>query len=205
MAISITICNLALGDIRADEINDIGDTGVSAQMCVRYYPACLDVLLERHTWSFVTRLATLALLATNDRSSEWLYAYTLPGNMQRAMRLVPATLVSSAVQYWYAPDAMPRLWNQFEIQDNKLYTNVASAVLEYAANDIEPSVMPALFRHALRKALASELAVPLRDSREMKGDLLKEAELAAQRAVADDMNRQPNVEYYDEVGAVRRC
>lgn len=204
MGISITICNLALGDIRADEIGEIGEGGVSAQMCQRYYPHCLDTLLDRHTWSFVTRLVTLAKLSTNERSLEWAYAYGLPTNILRPMRILPAATSTAMMPDWgWGDGPVSDWWSRFEIEANKLYCNLDGAQLEYAADDIETSAMPPLFRDALRKLLASSLAVPIRDSREMKADLLKEAELAISRAIADDMNRQPSGDSVDDIARVR--
>jgi hypothetical protein len=198
MAISITICNLALGELRAAAIADIAEDSIEAQNCARTYPQCLKLLLERHDWSFATRIAPLAELSDNPRASEWLHAYALPVDCATPKRLVPP--VSDALACW------PVEWGQaFIVEAGLLYSQIPGAILEYSAADVPEAVMPALFADALAFALAARLAVPIRDSREMKGQLLQQAELAVMRAIADDANREPqhDVPFTDEVMVAR--
>lgn len=202
MAISINICNLALGELRAGSITDINEDSVEAANCGRFYPQCLKLLLERYEWSFATALAALALLTDNPRSSEWLFAYALPANMANAKRLVPPDLVPLITS------AMPShaiVGHPYIIEAGVLYSQVPGAVLEYSINDLDESVMPAMFIDALTYALAARLAVPTRDQRQIKGELLQQAEVAVQRAIADDANRQSQrqEEGFDEVALVR--
>ena len=189
MTISITTCNLALGELRAPSIIDIAEDTLEARECARYYPICLRILLERHDWAFANRRAALAELAINDRTAEWAHAYILPAGCATPLRLVAA--------YGDAPD--------FIVENRTLYTQLGNAVLEYAANDVTDSEMPGLFGDALAYALAARLAVPIRDSREMKGQLLQQSELAATRAMADDENREPrrDAPFIDEVTLAR--
>jgi len=176
MTISITACNLALGELRAPPIIDIAEDTLEARECARYYPQCLRLLLERHDWSFTNRRAALAELANNDRAQEWPHAYALPVDCTTPLRLV-------------APEGGDRA--DFIVENRTLFTALAGAVLEYATRDVDDGMMSALFIDALSYALAARLAVPIRDSREIKGQLLQQAEIAFQRAVAADQNRQP--------------
>src|SRR3569623_1574967 len=175
MTISITTCNLALGELRAAPIVDIAEDSIEARECTRYYPQCLRILLERQDWAFANRRATLAELATNDRAAEWGHAYVLPVDCATPVRRVAAD--------GCAPD--------FIVENRTLYTSLGGAVLEYAVNAVAESEMTGLFVDALAYALAARLAVPIRDSREIKGQMLQQAEVAFQRAVAEDRNRQP--------------
>ena len=203
MAISITVCNLALGELRAPAIADIDEATIEAAECKRYYPHCLKLLLERFDWSFAARIAALAEFAVNPRASEWAHAYALPADLATAERLVPPAAG------WPAPSgAMPPAaisGQPFVIENGVLYSQMANAILEYSSHDPDEAAMPALFLDALAYALAARLAVPLRDSRETKGQLLQQAEVAAQRAIADDINRQPNraAPEPDEIAAAR--
>lgn len=201
MAISVTLCNLALGEIRAPEILDPTEDTKEAIECRRYYPQCLSVLLERLDWSFATKVATLAELSVNPRASEWLHAYTLPTDCATPKRLVPPVSGSIVAYCGWVGGFEPT----FIVEAGILYSNVPDAILEYSANEIEEAQMSALFKDALTYALAARLAVPLRDSRETKGELLNQAEIAAQRAEADDFNRQPQrqVDEIDEVALAR--
>lgn len=202
MAVSISICNLALGELRAPSIVDIDEQTLEAGECKRYYGHCLKLLLERFDWSFATRIAPLAQRVDNERASEWRYAYTLPADLATAKRLFPpmALPTGSLISPPFAVSGQP-----YVIEAGILYSQVPGAILEYSAKDISEAAMPALFSDALVYALAARLAVPLRDDRKVKGELLQQAELAAQRAMADDTNRQANRDQDapDEVAAVR--
>jgi hypothetical protein len=202
MAISVTVCNLALGELRAPAIADIDEATTEAAECKRYYPHCLKLLLERYDWSFNTRISTLALLSANPRASEWTYAYSVPAGMASPKRLVPPE--SWPVGTGAAPP-FPVSGQAYIVEDGVLYSHVPGAILEYSVRDLEEASMSALFMDALAYALAARLAVPLRDSSTTKGQLLQQAEVAAQRAIADDINRQPNKDEAsaDEVGAAR--
>jgi hypothetical protein len=205
MAISITICNLALGEIRAPAIADITEDSIEAQNCARYYPQCLKLMLERYNWSFATRICALAEFTVNPRATEWLHAYALPSDMAYAKRLVPNG-VAGGVPLDSRFRAWPSEWGQaYIVEAGVLYSNVQNAILEYSAIDIPEAVMPAMFTDALTYYLAARLAVPLRDSRQIKGEMLQQAEAAIHRAMADDANRQQqrDVVAVDEVTAAR--
>jgi hypothetical protein len=207
MTVSITICNLALGELRAPPIVDIAENTLEAQNCARYYPQCLKLLLEQHDWSFATKIATLAALTDNPRASEWAYAYALPVDCATPKRIIPPVDGTTPVRrYWPFDYPEPRdWWTGFIVEAGVFYSQVSGVILEYSANDIDEDVMPAMFVDALTYALAARLAVPLRDSRETKGELLKQAEIATQRAVADDMAREPqrDAAFADEVKLAR--
>ena len=202
MAISITVCNLALSELRAPSIIDIDEDTTESAKCKLFYPQSLKVLLERYEWSFATRIATLAELTDNVRSSEWGHAYALPADIATAKRLVPPNewpSLSSSVPPWPVND------QPFIIEAGVLYSQIPSVVLEYSISDLDEAVMPAMFIDALAFALAARLAVPLRDDPKLKGQLLQQAEVAAQRAIADDANRQPQRQHdpIDEVAIAR--
>ena len=207
MTVSVDICNLALGDIRAPTITDIAEETVEAGQCAIYYPHCLGLLLDDYDWQFLKRIESLALFSSNERSTEWAYAYALPADFGKALRLIPgdATAVDTTLTL-IDPDVpfRPSFWTSFIIENNVLYSNLSNVSLEYASNAADETVFPPLFREALRRLLAANLAVPIRDSRELEGDLLNMAEAARQKAIAADMNRAPRNEMLDDVGHVRR-
>ena len=198
MAVSITICNLALSEMRAPPIAAIDELSKEAQECARAYPICLKLMLERYDWSFATKVAPLAQLMVNDRASEWQYAYTLPADIAKPLRLLPTN--------GFRLDMVGGVHFQpFVIEDGKLYAQDSAVTLEYSSNDLSEDRMSALFMDALIYSIASRMAVPMRDSRELKGELLKQSEAAIQRAWAADQNRQPKRHdaLNDEVGSAR--
>lgn len=207
MAVSITVCNLALGELRAQPIVDISEDTIEARECARYYPQCLKVLLEHHEWSLANRQATLAALTTNDRDTEWLYAYTLPTDCAKPLRLVTPLGITPGERYYWPFDypAPSDWWQMWIVEGRTLYSQIPDVVLEYSANDIDEASMSALFVDALAYSLASRLAIPIRDSRDTKVSMLQQAEIATQRAVAEDRNRQPqrDMQIEDEVSLAR--
>lgn len=205
MAISLTICNLALGDVRAQPISDPGEETVEAQMCRRYYPHALDMLLDDYAWTFTKRVASLALMATNERATEWAYAYQLPSDCATALKLLPSGALASDYRDWRLSDLPPpSWWTVFIVENGVVYTNISDAVLEYAAKAADEAVFPPLFREALRRLLAANLAVPLRDDPALEVRLYKAAAAAREQAMAADMNRAPMREPIDDVAWARR-
>lgn len=207
MAVSIDVCNLALGEIRGDFITSIDDSTPEARACARFYPMCLKSLMEMHDWGFASTIVTLALLATNDRSDQWSYAYALPADVGQARRLVVSTFPVSGYYYpWPYTWPRPRGFDaDFIVEKGTLYTSLDSAKLEYTRNDLEDADMPAMFKKALSLDLASYLATQIRDDSRLKGELIQAAEVAKSRAMADDINRQPNRQEsgFNEVAWVR--
>ena len=205
---SISVCNQALAEIRAPTITSIDDGSPEADACARHYDDCLNTLLECHEWSFAKKRVSLASLALNDRSDEWLYAYAVPSDMATPGTII-YDLVTPPVGVFYPwPYDFPRppfAITDFVFDGTTIYTNVASAVWEYSSNAPDEGLWPAMFRRALVYDLASRLAITILNDRAMKGDLIKQHEVAKARAMADDLNRYPrrDVTGIDEVALVR--
>jgi hypothetical protein len=172
MAVSITICNLALGELRANPIADVNEASLEARECRRYYPHVLKLLLEDpdHSFSFGGFIEQLAQLYDNARSNEWNYAYAKPATAGVVRKLIPNA--------------------RFLIDGSTIYTNAAPAYADCSLRDIDESVMPASFIDAMAYALAARCAIPIRNDREIKRDMVQQAEVARQRAIADDRNIQ---------------
>lgn len=214
----IEICNRALSRIKAATITSVDENTLSARECRRFYPEVLGDMLEGdHDWSFANRRVRLALLATNDREQEWLYAYQLPANMAGggSIRVLPdlqAAGVGLPVPIPGEPYA--EAWavsgsyieTPFIVEGSTLYSNVTDATLEYAINDIDGVNVPNKVTTAFTVDLASRLAVPVKGDKERESTLQMAASLAWDRAVADDRNRQPTNTggYVSEVMLARR-
>ena len=131
MAISLTICNLALGDVRAQAIADPDEDSVQARYCRLYYPHALATMLDDYAWNWTKKVAPLVLLEVNDRSTEWQYAYGLPDNCSQALRIMPSGVWINDFYNWrYYDAAPPYFWSQYIVENGVLYTNVSDAVLE---------------------------------------------------------------------------
>jgi hypothetical protein len=206
---SISVCNQALAEIRAPTIVSIDDGSPEADACAQHYDDCLNTLLQEHEWSFAKKRVSLALLATNDRSTEWQYAYALPSDVGVPGTLVYATVAPPVGVYYPWPYDFPRppfYLTDFVLDGTTIYTNLENAVYEYSSNDPEESQWPAMFRRALVLDLASRLSITILNDRAMKGDFIQQYEASKRRAMADDLNRYPkrDAPVVDEVAMVRR-
>lgn len=196
----IDICIEALADIRATIIQDINETSNEARYCRIYYPKIVGRALEGpHHWSFARQRIQLAVAATNDRPYEWLYAYRVPANMAKAIRVLPdLQSLGIALPQPIPGEPYSETWATlngyevpYEILSGFLYTNAQNAWLDYTISDISGVPETNLFAAAVALELASKLAVPLKGDAQLKKDKVVEAELAWQVAVAADLNRQP--------------
>jgi hypothetical protein len=204
---SIAVCNQALAEIRAPTIAAIDDGSPEADACLQHYDDCLETLLECHEWGFAKKRVQLAL-TTNDRTTEWAYAYAAPNDLGTMGRVVYPFQAPLAGVYYAWPYNYPRpstYYVDFVYDGAKIYTNLESAWLDYSSNVVDEALWPAMFRRALAFDLASHLAITLRDDRAMKGDLIQQYEAAKRRAMADDLNRYPRQDdrVVDEVALAR--
>lgn len=208
MASQLGICNAALSEIAADDISDINEVSLSAKYCRLHYPAVMAELLSWTDWDWAIRRVTLAA-QVNDRLGEWLYRYAKPADMAEAIRVLPAVDEQVLSLPVVGPYPFP-IWDQlgklpFAIAGGSIYTNVFTAILEYQVNAVEPAVIDGHTERAVVLELASRLAMPIKKSRELKGDLIKQAEVARQRAIAESENRAPRIStaYISEVEYAR--
>lgn len=205
---SITICNIALAEVRASPIAAIGDNNPEARACLIHYDDALQILLESHDWGFAKVRVALAALATNNHSGEWLYAYSAPANMALLGTLTYASQTPLTGVYYPWPYTFPR--PPFSLTDyvyasGIIYSNIVSPTLEYVSRDVEEAKMPGAFKRALALELAARLALTLLNDRVLKGDLIQQAEAARRRAMADDLNSYPrrDVQSIDDVALSR--
>jgi hypothetical protein len=198
----LDISNRAIGRLPAKPIVSVDEDSLEARECRRFYPEVVADMLEgTHDWSFANVRVRMALLATNDRSDTWLYAYSLPSNLGNPVRVLP-DLGSVGIlppiplagepyaEVWVT--ALKRLEMPYEIEGQTLYTNAADAWLEYTVNDLSGVPIPQLAITAMATDLASRICVPVKKDSAREKELMSMAELAWQRAIADDRNRQPD-------------
>ena len=210
----LDICNQAIALIKAKVIQSVEENSLEARECRRFYPQIVSEMLEGpHDWSFQNRRGTLALLATNDREHEWLYAYAVPADMGTAIRVIPdlegaglgIPVPIPGEPYAETWGMASRFEMPYRIENGVLYTNAASAIIEYGANSLVEANLPAMVVNAMVTDLASRLSVPVKGDRKLRRELMEEADLLWQRAIADDKNRNPERtgDYVSETMAAR--
>lgn len=211
----LDICNLALAHLPAAVITSINENSLEARECRRFYPHVIaDMLDGPHDWSFANRRVALASL-TNDRDKEWVYAYALPANLGSPVRVIPDLAgLGVAIPVPFPGEPYAEGWaisggyieTPYIIEGSTLYSNAQNATLEYTINDVAGIGISQLAIRALSLDLASRLVVPIKKDSERETKLLQAAEIAWQRAIADDRNRQPEIQgqYISESIGARR-
>lgn len=210
----ISICNGALDECPAGTINSIDEDDVGARACKRRYQPTLEDLLGEHDYDAAIRRTVLAV-TVNDRPGEWRFAYAMPENVASPKRVLPdytATFVSSA--YVLQPGQVPwsgigffpgNIGARYKIGGDKIYCDLPGAVLEYVSYDIRLSDFRPLFFRAFELELASRIVMPILKDRARQKELISMAEVARQRAMADDLNSSPDrtFDFVSEEAAVR--
>jgi hypothetical protein len=207
MATLIDCCNRALAQVGAGSIASLDDGTIEARECTRFAADLIAEISGWHEWAWAIVSTSLAEIA-NDRPFEWLHAYGLPSDMERP--LVVRRDETSESQTDIIPDGMwpdtspwrPILGNfpfpaqdatpiAFIIEGATLYTNVASAILHYFQVVTDISATPPMVARAFELELASRIVMPLRKDPQLQQAISQKAEVARQRAIADDINRHP--------------
>lgn len=200
----ISICNGALDECPAGTINSIDEDDVGARACKRRYQPTLEDLLGEHDYDAAVRRTVLAV-TTNDRPGEWRFAYAMPENVASPRRILPnytASFVNSAYilqpgqQLWTGIGFYPgNIGARYKVAGDKIYCDLEAAVLEYVSYDIRLSDFRPLFFRAFELELASRIVMPILKDRARQKELISMAEVARQRAMADDLNSSPDRTY----------
>lgn len=195
----VQICNEAISDLPAHPITGIDDSRTEARECNRHLNGVVAELIGMHDWVFARRRVSLASVA-NDRPGEWAYAYTLPDEIVSPIVLVRdysaaavPGVVATPMMYWPTISAGLDLID-YTLADNKLYTNLDLAILEYSLDAVETNKWHPLFQQAVIRLLAARIYRPvLGEKADTQEWIVKQrtAERALNEAIADDLNRFP--------------
>lgn len=194
MASLITLCNQALAEIAKGQIASLDENSIEAREANRFAQPLLNEMID---WSDEIPLGrTREVLAevANDRKAEWLYAYAEPDDLGSpiAIREVQDDALDLPIA---GPYTFP--WQDIEPipflhEGGKIYTNVETATLVYSKSTIEAADLSPLMQRAFVLELAARMAAPVAKWDERKIDAkARQAEVARQRALADEENKNP--------------
>ena len=178
MSISETsICNMTLGRIGAQRINDLGDnsdTQIEAIHCRLHYEQTRNELQRSHWWRINKARAVLSL-DTETPAFEWAYQHFLPNDFLR-MRIK------------YAANTTPDngTLNSYSLEGKLLLSNDQGVKIKYSKLVTDVTEFDPLFVKVFVLELASKLVVPLSISAEMKESIDKELERVAPKVRALD-------------------
>lgn len=196
---SVMIANMALDEMPYTNIASLDDATAQARACRKWYYQAFTETLEQGNWGHARTRAPLTLVDDNDRAGEWLFCYEMPGDVAVTIRVLPPAdedgfiLVQDpdtgqTVAHSLAHYTLPGF--PFDFSGSRLYTSIENAQLEYVSNEASFVAAKALFVKALALNLASKLAMPLRQDRQLKNTLLNEAKLAVDDALAKNANNR---------------
>lgn len=182
MASVAQICNMALSHLGSDaRVLSITppDGSAEAGYCATFYGQARTEMLEPGNWNFSLTRKTLAQV--DNLSETWAYAYALPSDCLRALRvLTPGSSLTVFTQdsASYAPSDDSTA--PFGIEGDVLFTNQPEAVLVYARDVTDTDKFTPSFTTALSYLLASYLAGPI-----LKGnDGVRTGDAMRQRAMS---------------------
>ena len=173
MASAVDICNIGLSMLGAEaQVASINppDGSVEAGYCARFYPLARKELLEDHAWSFAKKRVELAEV-TND-STVWDYAYALPSDCLKSLRVLSLQTIVDAAGFYpagvYNVDRMvvDEVFTErgsvlFDIEGAVLRPNEPEAMLLYTSDVTDTTKFTAKVVTAFGMLMASYLAGPI--------------------------------------------
>ncbi len=171
MSNDIEICSNALLLLGHDTISSFTEGTTGSKVAANLYPLTYRSLLSSHRWRFAVGKMTLSRLV-DVPLNEWTYAYQLPADYINAIKVYPAS--------------------DYEIYEDKLYSNMNTVDLDYIFEP-EESKLPPYFEEALELRLASKFAFPV-TSNKSTGDLYNTMfEMQLRKAKFLDSQARPQV------------
>lgn len=168
MASDVDICNLALanlGHIKANITSiDPPDSSVEAGLCARFYPIARAAAIEAAAWTFARGRSSL--VETTNTSTTWTYAYVLPSDNLRALRVLPSVSANIFIASCDPDQVYSLVPNEgdsapFEIEGTTLYTNEPDAVLFYLRDVTDTTLFSPTFVVGLSQLLSWFIAGPI--------------------------------------------
>lgn len=165
MASVVDTCNTALSHVGARaQISSISppDGSVEAGYCARFYPIARREMIEAHSWGFSKTRITLA--EVTNPSTIWTYAYALPADCLKPIRVLALTTANVLwPQSLWVDNTLTSVVDEnegreFDIENGVILTHEPEAVLLYRRDVTDTAKFPPLFGSALSMLLASYLA-----------------------------------------------
>ncbi len=180
-ASSVTICNQALVAIGVDTITSLADNTIKrVRLCNTIYPCERDLLLEKFNWTGNIKRVELTAHATAP-NFEYDYYYDLPSDFVRPIEVYGLT-VDWKIEF--GPSNKPALVTNADDDVFLIYSSTNEDVSDWIIH----------FNKALSLMIASQLAMPLRDSQTLADRMEARAKRAIEQAMLiDARNEKPNV------------
>jgi hypothetical protein len=145
MASVVEIVNSALNLLGASTITALTDDSKNARICNQRYEPIRNRIFRSHPWNCLLKRVQLAQDATAP-VVEYAYAYTLPADCLRVLKLHTGALDSIEADIKY------------NIEGRKLVTDEATVYILYVALITDPNEYDTYLREAISAQLAADIA-----------------------------------------------
>lgn len=172
---AINICSNALILLGHTPISSFSDVGSGAQVASNLYESSLRAMLSSHRWRFATKKIQLSRL-TAAPLNDYTYQYQLPTDFIMLIKMQES--------------------GQFEIYEDKLYSNYSTAYIDYIYRPDE-TFFPPWFTKALEFFLAAQFAIPVTGNSTRMAEYNSMYEMQMRRARHTDSAERPNVGIID--------
>ena len=159
----VEIVNIALSRLGESPIQSMDEGTVPANMAKVLYDSARRSTLRDYNWNFALKIANLARLA--EVPCDFRFAYALPSDCLRAVRL--------------------RGRAPYVLRGKVLYTDAETPALEYIVDVTNEADFDSKFIEAFSYKLASELAMPVKESRELMASYSNAYSAFIQQAAAE--------------------
>ena len=135
---NVSIANIALTYLSSSRIIDLSQNDENARKINAIFSPTRESMLSEHNWNFARTQATLSLLSDAPTVEDYAYAYQIPTDCLRVMRLDEDS--------------------DFIVVSDKIYSNASPCVIEYIKNETNPARFSPGFVRALAYRLAADIA-----------------------------------------------
>jgi hypothetical protein len=185
----IEICNIALSIIGADSIRNFDENNKRSRMCDVLYESARDELLSSFDWSFARRIAKLQQVPTDTGTHPpGLYAYKLPNDCKVPRDLWPP----GSFESWFL------LGNILYCKQDNIEDGV-DIFLVYTGKEINTTMFSDTFANTLAILLASRLAGPITQDKNLTKTLYDQFRIEYQNAIDIDANLGNQYKYPDGI------
>ena len=165
MASKVEIVNIALARLGESPVQPLTEDSVPARTVSLLFDSARRSALRDYNWSFAIRTASLARMVSAPDEFDFRFAYALPPDCLRALRL--------------------RSGGSFLIRYSYLYTDDAAPVLEYVSDVTDTERFDSKFTEAFTYKLASELAMAVKGSPDLMAAMSNSYTALTQSAAAE--------------------
>lgn len=173
MSSSLTVINEGLVRLGVPPLSSLADQSAQAMSAANIYTTTREAELAEHPWSFALREVMLSKVVSvpgGSRSTEFDYAYQMPGGTLRVLGL--------------------RSLDTFRLAGDQLFTNDREARLVYVS-DVPESAWPSYFARLVSLSFGAAVAVTLTDSESRAALLYQQSDAERRRARVTDSQQTP--------------